>query len=290
MLTHRILFFLLLGASLHAQAQDTLVWQGDVASTNGFVADIAELYNRTENGDVQLSLATASSAVAAVANGEADIAGITRPTRARDRAERRAAMYPIAWDALVVVTHPGNPIRNINLLQFKALYKGEINNWSQLGGADTPIRLFRHSGAYQGIDYNVRQLMWGNPEEELVTTDTAPNAVELIKAISNNTDAIGVTTYSLAIREDLNILMFDGFAANLSNIRAGDYKLYIPIYAAVLERNPKRREIREFIRFFSSSSAQRILKRAGVLPYSDGLSLVAQQLERDEELQRVSAP
>ena len=45
----------------------------------------------------------------------------------------------IAYDGIVVVTHPSNKVKDLTLEQVKQIFTGEVTNWSQLGGEDMEI-------------------------------------------------------------------------------------------------------------------------------------------------------
>lgn len=268
------------------QAQTQLSWLGDYAAANSYMADLAALWESSGEGSVVLRIGTATEAMAQVAGENVDMGGSSRAARTLDRTERRVAMYPVVWDALVAITHRDNPIRNINLDQLKGIYTGSLTNWSQLGGDDRAINMLIHRDPLEGIDYNVRQLLFGDPQQTLVNSRQMPSTQTLIEAVSTDPDAIAVTTYSSARRQPLNILMFENVAANYQSIADGDYLLYIPLYVAIRENSSKRREVREFLRFAAGPQAKRVLRRNGVVPYTEGLTLVSKQLERDDFLQR----
>ena len=48
----------------------------------------------------------------------------------------RRKAEPVAWDALVVITHKDNPVNDISLENLRAVYRGQITNWKELGGPD----------------------------------------------------------------------------------------------------------------------------------------------------------
>jgi len=39
-----------------------------------------------------------------------------------------------AWDALVVMVHPKNPVNGLTTEQVYKIFKGEIRNWKEVGG------------------------------------------------------------------------------------------------------------------------------------------------------------
>ncbi len=57
----------------------------------------------------------------------------------------------MAMDALSVVVHRENPIRELTMNQMKAIYTGAVNRWSEVGGATDPIVRYSresNSGTY----------------------------------------------------------------------------------------------------------------------------------------------
>ena len=69
----------------------------------------------------------------------------------------------IAYDGIVVVTHPTNKVKDLTLEQVKKIFTGEVTNWKELGGDDMEIVVVsREDGsgsrdAFQEIvDYLIR--------------------------------------------------------------------------------------------------------------------------------------
>ena len=55
-------------------------------------------------------------------------------------------LIPIAKDALAIVVGINNPyIGGLTLDQLKDIYQGKITNWSEVGGADLPIKVINRS-------------------------------------------------------------------------------------------------------------------------------------------------
>ena len=45
----------------------------------------------------------------------------------------------VAVDSLVVVVNPSNPVKAISIADLASIYRGELTNWSQVGGPDLPL-------------------------------------------------------------------------------------------------------------------------------------------------------
>lgn len=48
----------------------------------------------------------------------------------------------VAADPIVFVVHPSNPVTKLTLDQIKSILTGAITNWKEVGGADSPIKVF----------------------------------------------------------------------------------------------------------------------------------------------------
>ena len=40
----------------------------------------------------------------------------------------------VAYDALAVVVHPSNPVKQLTRQQLEDIFRGKITNWQQVGG------------------------------------------------------------------------------------------------------------------------------------------------------------
>lgn len=45
----------------------------------------------------------------------------------------------IALDSLIVITHPNNPVDQLTTEELRAIFAGQITNWSEVGGENAPI-------------------------------------------------------------------------------------------------------------------------------------------------------
>ena len=58
----------------------------------------------------------------------------------------------IAYDALAVVVHPSNPVRQLTREQLEGIFRGKITNWKEVGGEDRKIVVYSRetsSGTYE---------------------------------------------------------------------------------------------------------------------------------------------
>lgn len=151
------------------------------------MAELSLAYQRKTKTEILLSGGGATKGIRQVAANKVDIGGSCRNKLWDDPAEKSVQFHPVAWDALVVITHENNPINNISLQDLKAVYTGKITNWTQLGGNDQPINLLIRKGKISGVGHTIREylllhLTWNSPLTSLFPHQARWN--RRLKAIS----------------------------------------------------------------------------------------------------------
>ncbi len=264
-----------------ASPEKTLHWAGCGITKKAFMKELATAYERHYGVHFELEGGGATKGIRRVHNREVDIGGSCRNKIPGAPEEFGVHMSPVAWDALVVMVHPSNPVDNITLRQLKAIYEGKITNWRALGGKDAPIELLVRKGRISGVGWTLRQLVWANPEQEFKGSAEFPSSGPLEKALEKNPNAIAVSGISSARKRAVKLLSLEGKTPSYEHIRKGEYLLYRPLYITYLPRdNPKLREIKRFINFAHSSEGRRIIRSQGVVPYLEATGLTAKQREQ----------
>ncbi|MDH5571717.1 MAG: phosphate ABC transporter substrate-binding protein [Gammaproteobacteria bacterium] len=288
--TSLLIFTLLLvffnSASIQAEStSNELNWVGCGITKKAFMDELAKAYEKKTGIHINIDGGGATKGIRAVAAGTADIGGSCRSVLNALPEERDAKQTPVAWDALVIIVNNKNKVKNLALEQLKAIYLGKIKNWREVGGADAPIELYVRQGKLSGVGRMLRELVFGNYEQEFVATHVVDSSGPLEKEIEDNVNAIGVTGVSSAIRRNLKILSLDGVEPSYENIKAAKYSLYRPLYL-ISNRNNTNPFIDEFINFALSREGQEIIKKAGSIPYSEAMALIMYQIERDQQVNR----
>ncbi|HJL20193.1 MAG TPA: phosphate ABC transporter substrate-binding protein, partial [Sandaracinaceae bacterium LLY-WYZ-13_1] len=118
----------------------------------------AEAYMATHpETTVQVTGGGSGTGLAALINGTTDIANASRPIHDRERRYLRrnrgaeAHETPVALDAVAVYVHGDNPIESLTIEQLAGVFRGQIEDWSELGEEPGPIVLYsreNNSGTY----------------------------------------------------------------------------------------------------------------------------------------------
>ncbi|WP_049621563.1 LysM peptidoglycan-binding domain-containing protein [Frateuria defendens] len=252
----------------------TLVWRGDVTTARGVVGDIAKTWESTGHGKIELQPFNTASGLEAVGSGLADLAGSARGPNG-SAAEASLAFTPVAWDALVMITHPSNPVGNLTLKQLHDIYYGKITNWSQLGGPDAPINVYAVASPGDGVEYSLRRLLFGRGNQPVAAPRLYVNTAKLEEAIALDPKALGVSTLAgVSGNGKVKTLRIDDTPPTVANIADGSYPLYTPLYLVTNANSPKAADTKAFIDFLSTDQAKAVLRKHLVLPYADAAGLV----------------
>jgi len=254
--------------------------------------EMAAAYEKKTGVKIDLIGGGATKGIRQVSSKETTIGGTCRHVIEKDGSmmthpdERRVQLTPVAWDALVVITHKDNPVDTISSDQLRKLYKGQITNWKELGGLDAPIELYVRKGKISGVGRTLRELLFYNYEEEFVAKHVVDSTGPLERAMEKNPNGVGVTGVSsarkLEKKKTAKILKLDGKESSYENIRTGQYVLYRPLYMVtnLQEKNP---EVKNFIHFVSSDEGKAIMRKVGTVPYEDAVGLWLTYLDQQNK-------
>lgn len=251
-----------------------LIWRGDVTTARGVVTDVAKAWEKSGKGKFELQPFNTASGLDAVASGTADLAGSARPGIGGK--EQSLTFTPVAWDGLVMVTYPSNPVSNITLMQLHEIYMGHITNWKELGGEDAPINLYAVASPGDGVEWSLRKLLFGRGNQPVAAPRLYVNQAKLEEGVTLDRRGLGATTLAGAgSNPKLKLLSIDGVKPSAATVASGAYPLYTELYLVSNDTSPKAADVKEFLAFLASAQGGSILKQHNLLPYADGTALAA---------------
>ena len=258
-----------------------IIWRGDRATERAFVADLAKQYELSKLGKITMQPFSTISGIDAVHDGSADIAGSARAAMPGRDEESGMTFYPIAWEALVPVTSPKNPVDNVSLKQLYDIYLGHLTSWKDLGGADEPINLYAVAAPLDGVEYSLRTLIYHKGDQAVSVPRLYLNTTKLEEGIAIDPHGLGFTTLSAVYANPgIKMLKVEGFSATTASIEDGSYPLYSPLYLASRDDGKNREVVEKFIKYASSDAGKAIIRKHQLVPYDEAPSLVGKQDER----------
>jgi phosphate transport system substrate-binding protein len=161
----------------------------------------AERYQQ-EKPQISLSVTGGGSGtgITSLLNGTVDIANASRAiTPAEIQTAKTNGFEPVeftvARDAIAVIVNPNNPVQHLSLKQISRIYRGEINNWEELGGENRPIvRLSRETNSGTHVYFLDTVIRMGSSTDKTIfSADTLllPSSEGIIAELRDNPNAIG---------------------------------------------------------------------------------------------------
>lgn len=151
---------------------------------------------------------------------------------------------PIAMDGVAIIVHPNNPVYNLSLEQITAIFKGEITNWSEVGGNDAGIVVVSRE---EGSGIRTTFESFANVQEEIevngntvMVSAVTPLAIissgtgGIIASVSGNENAIGYVTTGV-VSDAIKSLSVNGVFFSEETVRNGSYIFANVFYLGVME-------------------------------------------------------
>jgi ABC-type phosphate transport system substrate-binding protein len=122
--------------------QDAMVKIAASSSTSGIAASLKESFaTKYPQAQVKLKTQDSVSALKSLSSGQADLAAIGRVLTAAEKAQGFISV-PISREKIAIVVSKNNPFDgNLTIDQFAQIFRGEITDWSEIGGAPGKINL-----------------------------------------------------------------------------------------------------------------------------------------------------
>lgn len=242
----------------------------------------AEQY-QVDHPEIQISVTGGGSGTGftALINGTIDIANASRAIKDLEIEQAESAgfepvEFTVANDAIAVIVNPQNSISELTLPQVARIYKGEINNWSELGGEDRPIvRLSRETNSGTHVYFLEEVIRLGDDEDtSIFSADTLllPSSEGIIAEVRDNPNAIGYDGLGY-VTEDVKMIA-------LAKVEGGKYIL--PAQETVIDgsypvsrslymytRDEPQGIIRDYLDWIVSAEAQEIVTKLGFVPVAE---------------------
>jgi phosphate transport system substrate-binding protein len=135
--------------------------------------------------------------------------------------------FAVAYDCIVPVVHPSNSVGNLTMEQLKAIYKGEIKNWKDMGGPDSPIVVISRdtsSGTYEVWHNKVMKKERVFPGALLQASNGA-----IVQAVSKNKNAMGYIGLGY-MDESVKPLTVNGIKGSEETTLNGTYPISRPLF------------------------------------------------------------
>lgn len=201
-----------------------------------------------------------SAGIKAVQEGRCDIGLSSRDLKDEEKSEGLTATV-LAYDGIAIVVNPANSVSDLTLEQIAKIYKGEIKNWSEVGGQDAEIVLIGReagSGTRDGFESITDTEDACQYRQELTSTG------DVITTVAQNPNAIGYAS-AASVKESVKALLVNGVEVTESNIKDGSYVVQRPFVLVTKEGTELGTSAQKFFDYITSDAATDIISEAGVV-------------------------
>ena len=230
--------------------------------------ETAEAYMK-QNPDVKITISGGGSGngMKALIDGSTDIADSSRFIKGKEvemavENGRYPVPFAVAYDCIVPVVHPSNTVMNLSMDQLKAIYKGEVKNWEEVGGPDWPVVAISRdtsSGTYEVWEKKVMSKERVFPGALLQASNGA-----VVQAVSKNKNAIGYIGLGY-LDAGVKALTVDGITGSEETTLSGTYPISRPLF--MFTNGWPEGDTLNFINFVRHpEKGQKYVKKAGYVP------------------------
>lgn len=175
----------------------------------------------------------------------------------------------VARDGIAVVVNPKNGLDGLTAEQVTAIYKGEVTNWKDVGGADKPIVAITRDtasgtrGAFEDI-MALKMEISGTKVSAISQRAQVANGNGALKTmVASNPYAIGYISLG-TVDSSVNALAIDGTEASVDNVKNGSYKVARPFLVLYKEGQPSA-ETQKFLDWMLTDEAQSLVESKGYI-------------------------
>jgi phosphate transport system substrate-binding protein len=148
------------------------------------------------------------------------------PLSKEEIAKEGLTVYPVALEPLLIIVNQSNPVTDIPIGKVRAIFRGEIRNWKEVGGEDRPIVLVlrphcpQRPGHWKTIVPSVEQF-----RKDRIDVKAEAEVVQGVSDFAQGIGNIGAT-WIFEERHKVKVVTVSGIAATAENLKAGKYPFF----------------------------------------------------------------
>ena len=201
------------------------------------------------------------SGIQAVSEGRCDI-GLSSRSLKDEEKQSGLTETVLAYDGIAVIVGKDNEVEDLTLEQIAKIYKGEITNWKDVGGADAEIVVIGReagSGTRDGFETITETEDACQYRQELTSTG------DVITTVSQNPNAIGYASLA-SVKDTVKTLKVNSVIPTESSVKDGTYLIQRPFVLVTKEGAQLSEAAKAFFDYALSGEAGDIIVEAGAVP------------------------
>lgn len=141
-------------------------------------------------------------------------------------AKEGLTVHPVAREPLLIIVNQANPVNDIAIEKVRAIFRGEIRNWKEVGGEDRPIVLVlrphcpQRPGHWKTIVPSVEEF-----RKDRIDVKAEAEVVQGVSDFVHGIGNIG-STWIFEERHKVKTVTVSGIAPTADNLRTGKYPFF----------------------------------------------------------------
>ncbi len=148
------------------------------------------------------------------------------PLTKEEAAKEGLTVHPVAHEPLLIIVNKANPVSDIPVEKVRAIFRGEIRNWKEVGGEDRPIVLVMRPhckdrpGHWKTIVPTIEEL-----RKDRVDVKAEAEVVQGVSDFAEGISNLGAT-WVFDERHKVKKITVSGVAPTAENLKNGKYPFY----------------------------------------------------------------
>lgn len=229
------------------------------------IGSLGEAFEALYDGvTVEYSATGSGSGIQAVIDGTCEI-GLSSRALTDDEVAKGLTGTVIAYDAIAVIVDTSNTVTALTLDEIASIFKGEITNWSELGGEDAEIVVIGReagSGTRGGFEEIVGIEDECDYDQELTSTG------DVITSVSTTPGAIGYASLA-SVGDSVTTVTVDGVSPSEETVLDETYAIVRPFVFVTKTDSALSTVAETFFNWATTSEdAKTLISNAGAVPVS----------------------
>lgn len=224
----------------------------------------AEVFMQDNPGaDISVRGGGSSVGIASLIDGTCDIADASRAIKDTEL-EKAAAngrdpvAHIVAMDGIAVIVNTSNRVNGLSKKEIKAIYTGQISDWSQVGGSPGKIVVISRdtsSGTFEAFNELILDKQKVRPDALMQASNQA-----IASIITRTPNAIGYVGLAY-VTSSIKALEVEGVMPSKETVLLGKYPVSRPLFMYT-DGKPEG-VVKEFLDFVKSEKGQKIVEEQG---------------------------
>ena len=204
-----------------------------------------------------------------LADARTGLADIGMVSRALHEEEHDLTPYLVALDGLAIIVHRDNPVAALSSEQIRRIYRGQVRDWAQVGGAPGTIVVVSKAQGRSTLEIFLQHfglaaeqiradVVIGDNQQGIKTVAGAPGAIGYV--------SIGAADSAIAEGTPLRMVALDGVQPSVQGVADGSYPVLRELN--LVTRGPARGLAARFIDFATSPAVDDLIARLFFVPPS----------------------